>query len=75
MADIGNVLQRVRELVVQANNGTMDDDLSRASIATEIRSRTQELMDVANRRDASGEYLFAGYSTQTRCRSRAPARR
>lgn len=64
LADVGNLLQRVRELVLEANNGTMDGT-ARASIATEIRSRTQELLDIANRRDASGEYLFAGFSTST----------
>jgi flagellar hook-associated protein 3 FlgL len=64
MADVENVLVRVRELVIEANNGTMDS-IARTSIATEIRSRTQELMDIANRRDASGEYLFSGYSTGT----------
>lgn len=65
MADMSNVLQRVRELAVQANSGAMDAS-ARASIATEIEARTQELMDIANRRDANGEYLFAGYSTSTR---------
>jgi len=64
LASIGDVLTRVRELVVRANNGTMDAT-SRASIASEIRSRAQELLDIANRRDASGEYLFSGYSTAT----------
>lgn len=62
LANIDNVLTRVRELVLQANNASTDAT-ARASIATEIRSRTQELMDIANARDASGEFLFAGYST------------
>ena len=62
LANIDNVLTRVRELVLQANNAG-SDATARASIATEIRSRTQELMDIANARDASGEFLFAGYST------------
>lgn len=69
LASIGDVLTRVRELVVRANNGTMDAT-SRASIASEIRSRAQELLDIANRRDASGEYLFSGYSTATQPFSR-----
>lgn len=64
LANIDNVLTRVRELVLQANNASADAT-ARGSIATEIRSRAQELMDIANSRDASGEFLFAGYSTGT----------
>jgi flagellar hook-associated protein 3 FlgL len=64
LADAGNILQRVRELAVQANNAALDAT-ARSSIATEIRSRAQELLDLANRRDTNGEYLFAGYSTGT----------
>ncbi|MEY4761437.1 MAG: flagellar hook-associated protein 3, partial [Pseudomonadota bacterium] len=63
-ADASNLLQRVRELAVQANSGALDSS-SRSSINTELRSRVQELQDLANRRDANGEYLFAGLSTQT----------
>jgi flagellar hook-associated protein 3 FlgL len=72
LADIGNVLQRVRELAVKANNAT-NDATSLGSIATELRSRVQELQDVANRRDASGDYLFAGYSAKTTPFSRTAA--
>lgn len=64
-----NVLQRVRELALQANSAGVDPASARA-IAAEIRSRAQELMDVANRRDANGEFLFAGYSTGTQPFSR-----
>jgi len=71
LADVGNVLQRVRELAVQANNAT-NDSSALASVATELRSRVQELQDMSNRRDASGDYLFAGYSAHTTPFSRGP---
>lgn len=65
MIDVGNVLTRVRELLVQAGNvGTLSDN-DRASIATELAARLDELQDVANRQDGNGEYLFSGYSTKT----------
>jgi flagellar hook-associated protein 3 FlgL len=64
LADITNVMQRVREKALEANNGTVDAD-SRKMIATELRQRLDELMNIANRRDANGEYLFSGYSTST----------
>jgi flagellar hook-associated protein 3 FlgL len=72
IADVGNVLQRVRELTVQANSAALDHS-ARSAIATEIQARVMELQDIGNRRDASGEYLFAGYSNQTQPFSRGPA--
>jgi flagellar hook-associated protein 3 FlgL len=63
LADLGNLLQRARDLSVQAGNGALDE-VSLKSIATELESRAQELVDLANRRNPDGEYLFAGFSTQ-----------
>jgi flagellar hook-associated protein 3 FlgL len=64
LTDVGTVLQRVRELAIQANNAT-NDSLALNSIASELRSRLQELQDGANRRDASGDFIFSGFSAQT----------
>jgi flagellar hook-associated protein 3 FlgL len=64
LADAGTVLQRARELVVQANTATLSDG-DRKSIATELKARVDELQSIGNRKDANGEYLFAGYATAT----------
>ena len=64
LADVGNVLQRVRELVVQANNATQSPE-TRGSIATEIEGRLAELQTLANTRDFNGEYIFAGFQSDT----------
>ncbi len=64
LADIGSLLQNVRDRAIQANSGAMDDG-ARRSIAAEIRARAQELLDIANRQDGNGEYLFSGFSSQT----------
>lgn len=64
LADSTLVLQRVRELVLQVNNGSIDAS-ARQAIASELNARSQELMDIANRRDGSGEFLFSGYATLT----------
>lgn len=64
LADIGTLLHRARELAIQGNNATVDEE-SRRLLATEVRGRLQELLDIANRKDANGEYLFSGYSTLT----------
>lgn len=65
LADMGLVLERAHVLALQANNGTVDD-ASLKSIAAELRGRADELLQIANRQDANGEYLFAGYSTGSR---------
>ena len=51
LSDIGSLLQRVHELTVQAGNTGSLSDSDRQAIATELRSRTQELVDAANRKD------------------------
>jgi len=65
LADTTELLQRVRTLALQANSGTMDNT-SRESIANEIEVRLKQLVDLANRKDGNGEYLFSGYSTLTK---------
>lgn len=64
MGSVVDGLQRVRELVVQGNNGTQTNE-TRAMIAAEIRQSLDELLQLANTRDANGEYLFAGLSSWT----------
>jgi flagellar hook-associated protein 3 FlgL len=64
LADVGILLQRVRELALQANNATIDV-IARRAIATELSERAQGLLDIANRRDGNAEYLFSGYATTT----------
>ena len=65
LKQMGDALQRVRELTVQAANGTQTNE-SRAAIAQEVRQISAGLLDTANARDANGEYLFAGFRTTTR---------
>jgi len=69
LAGVTDVLQRVRELTVQANAATLTD-ADRRSLAAEVNQRLEELLGLANTRDGNGEYLFAGFSTGTRPFSR-----
>lgn len=62
--DTSNVMSRVRELMVSAGNVATLSDTDRESIAAELSQRLDELQDIANRQDGSGEYLFSGYSTK-----------
>jgi flagellar hook-associated protein 3 FlgL len=64
LTDIGELLQRSRELSVQANNDSLSAS-DRKSIAFEVRANIDSLVQLANSRDASGEYLFSGFQTNT----------
>lgn len=62
---ITNLVQRMKELTVQAGNtGTMTRD-DYKSIAAEVDSRIDELLNLQNTRDASGQYIFAGHQGST----------
>ena len=59
LADLAGSLQRIQELALQANNSVLDEP-TRRLIAAELRTRVDEVIDIGNRSDAGGEYLFAG---------------
>lgn len=58
------ILQRVRELAVQAGNGALSSE-DRKSIAAELSEREDELLSLMNTRNARGEYLFSGFQGKT----------
>ena len=60
-----NLLQRVRELAVQGNNDPAGAE-GRGAIAAEIRQHIDNFLQLANTQDANGEYVFAGFQSQTR---------
>jgi flagellar hook-associated protein 3 FlgL len=60
---IGNLLGRVHDLTLDANNATKSA-ADRRLIATELRERYAELVQLANAQDGNGEYLFAGTSSR-----------
>jgi flagellar hook-associated protein 3 FlgL len=64
LTQLQNQLQSVRDLALEANSGTASAaDLS--AIATQVQQIQGSLLSVANTQDGSGNYIFAGYSTQT----------
>lgn len=64
LSSVGDTLQRIRELAVQAANATETPE-SRRLIGSEVKQRLDGLLSLANLRDADGQYLFAGYSVNT----------
>lgn len=72
LGDAGTLLQRVRELALSANNSTLDNT-ALSAIASEMSARVQDLIDLANRRDGRGEYLFSGYASTSQAFARTGA--
>ncbi len=64
LGEVEDIIQRVRELAIQGANGTLNPD-DRHIIASELEQYRNQLLDLANARDANGEYLFAGSRSQT----------
>ncbi|MFO7808015.1 flagellar hook-associated protein FlgL [Guyparkeria sp.] len=54
-----DILQRVRDIAIQANNG-INDDSSRAALSSELEQLRDALAEQANAKDERGEYVFSG---------------
>ena len=70
LGSVNNVLQRIRELTLQANNATQSNE-TRKLIAVEVREHLDHLLQLANQKDGNGNYLFAGNQVETRPVTRA----
>lgn len=60
LGSIYGLLQDVRDASVAAGNGGYNAS-DRATLATDLSGRYQELLGLANSTDAAGQYLFSGY--------------
>ncbi len=63
-ADIGEVLNSVRQIVTQGANDTLDAE-ARNTLAQQIRSLRQRLMQLGNQRVDGERYLFSGQNLHT----------
>ena len=68
LSEVGNMLQRVRELTVQAKSGTYGAD-DRANIQTEIGALTSQINDVLDRTTFNGVKLFDKTGSDSNSRS------
>lgn len=64
LQSITTLLQNVKTLTVNAGNGVLDSTQLNY-IATELSGYQDELISLANSRDASGSYIFSGFQTTT----------
>ncbi|MGB2271624.1 MAG: flagellar hook-associated protein FlgL [Pseudomonadales bacterium] len=62
--NVEGVIDRVRELVIQAGSGALTNQ-DRQQITVEINQRLEELVDLTNARDENGNYIFSGFKTDT----------
>lgn len=60
-----NLLHNARTIAVAAGNGAYTEKELR-SLATEVRNQYDELLALANSKDAAGEFLFSGFQGGTK---------
>lgn len=60
-----SLVQRLKELAVSSGNTAVLTPSDYKAIAAEVDSRMGELMNLQNTRNASGQYIFAGFQSET----------
>lgn len=60
LGSVVNLLNNVRERVIQAGNATLTQS-DRGAVAAEVEECLQELIGIANGDNGVGEYLFSGF--------------
>jgi len=59
LTSAGDILIRIKELTIQASNGTQGT-VSRQAIATEMKGLRDQLVSLGNSTDPNGSYIFSG---------------
>ncbi len=62
LASVTELIQEAKVTAIAAGNGSLGDG-QRAAQATELRARLDQLVGLANSRDASGNTMFSGFQT------------
>ena len=69
--DAEDVMQQLKQVFIQANNGTLNtDDLQ--ALAGIAENSQQHLLNTANAKDENGGYVFSGYQTDIEPFSQQP---
>lgn len=64
LTSVTNMMISVKSAMIAAGNATYSD-LERGFIASELKTTLDGLVGLANTRDAAGNYLYAGFKTDT----------
>jgi flagellar hook-associated protein 3 FlgL len=59
LQSVSDLLIRAKEVAVQANNDTLSPE-NRKALGVELQGLRDQMLSLANSKDASGNYLFAG---------------
>lgn len=65
LKSVTNLVQRIKELAVQAGNTASLSSSEYEALATEVDSRLDELVSLANTRNSNGDYIFSGYKSKS----------
>lgn len=65
LANVTDILQRIRDLTLQASNSTLNQS-DRDTIIIEMEQRLDELVGLGNTQLASGDYLYSGFKTNVK---------
>lgn len=65
LQSVVSLVQRLKELAVNSGNTAVLTPSDYKAISAEVDSRLSELMNLQNTRNASGQYIFAGFQSQT----------
>jgi flagellar hook-associated protein 3 FlgL len=64
MASASELMQTIKEGMIAAGSGVLSNS-DKKIVGDDLRARLQELMGIANRRDTTGAFLFAGVKETT----------
>lgn len=64
LGSVVDIFGRLKELAIQAGNATLTP-AQRSAVAVELRARFDGLLAIANTKDETGQYMFAGYKGDT----------
>lgn len=64
LEQVTDAITSIQTLLVRAGDGTLSDD-NRQALATELQSYKDQLVGLANSKDGNGNYIFAGYKTDS----------
>ncbi|MEA9392597.1 flagellar hook-associated protein FlgL [Acerihabitans sp. TG2] len=64
VSQVTDVIHAIQTKLVQAGDGTLSDK-DRQSLSTTLQSYKDQLLSLANSKDGNGNYIFAGYKTDT----------
>ncbi len=65
LTSIMNLVHRMKEIAVAAGNTTVLSAADYRAMAAEVEIRIEELLNLQNSRNTSGQYLFGGYQGNT----------